>query len=77
MSDELDLNLDNYKLSELLNIYKLSLLPDNELIIDDIYESKINNSNISTELKNFLYNVSIRLKMEIREKISKEKIEKI
>ena len=69
----MDLDLGNYKLSELLNIYQLSSLPDSEIIIDDIYNNRINNSNISSEIKNFLFNIKIRLKMEVREKIEKEK----
>ena len=72
----MDLDLDNYKLSELLNIYQLSSLPNSELIIDDIYNNRINNSNISTEIKNFLFNIKIRLKMEVREKLNKEKTQK-
>ena len=76
MSEELDLNLDNYKLGELLKIYQLSELPNSELIVDDIYENRINNTDISTELKNFLFNIKMRLKMEIRDKINKEKSEK-
>jgi len=70
---DLDLDLDNYKLSELLNIYQLSSLPDNEYIIDDIFTNRINNSNISNELKNFLLNIKIRLKMEIRYKKQHQK----
>ncbi len=73
---DLDLDLDNYKLSELLNIYQLSSLPSSEIVIDDIYNNRVNNSNISTEIKNFLNNIKIRLKMEVREK-NKEKAEKI
>ena len=59
---DLDLDLDNYKLSELLNIYQLSSLPSSEIVIDDIYNNRVNNSNISTEIKNFLNNIKIRLK---------------
>ena len=75
MESNLDLDLDNYKLSELLSIYQLSYLPDNEIIIDEIYNNRIKDSNISQEVRNFLLNIKMRLKMEIREKISKKKIE--
>ena len=68
----MDLDLDNYKLSELLKIYQLSSLPNSEIILDDIYNTKINNSNISSEIKNFLFNVKIRLKMEVRENIKQK-----
>ena len=72
----MDLDLDNYKLSELLNIYQLSSLPNSEIVIDDIYNNRINNSNISSEIKNFLFNIKIRLKMEVREKLIEKKGEK-
>ena len=72
MSDELDLDLDNYKLSELLNIYQLSELPNDEITLDMIFENKIRNTNVSLEIKNFLFNVKMRLKMEVREKIRRQ-----
>lgn len=72
----MDLDLDNYKLSELLNIYQLSSLPNSEIVIDDIYNNRINNSNISSEIKNFLFNIKIRLKMEVRDKEKAEAVKK-
>jgi len=76
MSDELDLDLDNYKLNELLNIYQLSELPNDEITLDNIYERRISSSNISVDVKNFLFNIKMRLKMEVREKIRREREEK-
>ena len=65
MADNLDLNIDNYNISELLNVFKIDYLPDDENIIDNILK-KFNKSDINTNIRNFFKNVGMRLKLESR-----------
>ena len=62
---KLDLDIDNYTIKELLNVYKLKELPEREEEIE-IIMLKVKERDVGENVKNFFKNVGIRLKLEIR-----------
>ncbi len=62
---KLDLDIDNYTIKELLNVYKLEKLPEREEEIEMIM-LKVKEKNVGDNVKNFFRNVGMRLKLEIR-----------
>ena len=62
---KLDLDIDNYTIKELLNVYKLEELPEREEEIE-IIMLKVKERDVGENVKNFFKNVGMRLKLEIR-----------